>query len=68
VSSTYLKKSIATLLSFAALGLSMQAGAFGNNNSSTGPNDLGTETIYGWRLSTDGTSPYDADGGYVGID
>ena len=66
MSSTYLKKSIATILAFAALGLSMEVGA--NNNSSTGPNVLDTETVYGWRLSTDGTSPYDADGGYVGID
>ena len=68
MSGAYLKKSIAAILSFAALGLSMQAGAIGNNNSSTGRNDLDPETIYGWRLSTDGTSPYDAAGGYVGID
>ena len=68
MSNTYLKKSIAAILSFAALGLSMQAGATGNNNSSTGRNDLDPETIYGWRLSTDGTSPYDAAGGYVSID
>lgn len=68
MSSTYLKKSIATILSFAALGLSMQAGAIGHNNSSTGPGDLDTQTIYAWRLSTDGTSPYDVAGGYVSID
>jgi hypothetical protein len=68
VSSTYLKKSIATIVSFAALGLSMEAGAIGHNNSSTGPGDLDTETIYAWRLSTDGTSPYDVAGGYVSID
>ena len=68
MSSTYLKKSIATILSFAALGLSMEAGALGGNNSSTGPDVLDPETVYAWMLSTDGTSAYDVGGGYVGID
>lgn len=35
VSSTYLKKSIAAILAMAALGHSLEAGATGNNNSST---------------------------------
>lgn len=75
VSSTYLKKSIATLISFAALGLSMEAGAIGSNNSSTGlPDDLDTihvryEAPYDYGNPFDDpafSDPYNYEGDHAG--
>ena len=68
MSSTYLKKSIATILSFAALGLSMQAGAAGGNNSTFDPiGVVGSGPDYGSPFNDPAfDDPYNYDGDHGG--